>query len=49
MKKIINIKIGLEDTTIGYKKKYFKNRVEAVKAAISHLQAILNAKVIYND
>ena len=39
--KVIKIKIGTENTTIKYSKKYFKNRVAAIKASISHLEGIL--------
>ena len=40
-KNIIKIKIKWDDTTIWYAKKVFKNRVQALKAAISHLERIL--------
>jgi len=39
--KVIKIKIGLENTTVWYSKKHFKNRWEAVKSAIFHLERIL--------
>ena len=41
MDKVIKIKIGKENTTIWYSDKIFNNRVEAVKAAISHLERLL--------
>ena len=41
MGKVIKIKIGKENTTIWYSEKVFNNRVEAVKATISHLERML--------
>ncbi len=41
MKAIIKIEIGKEDTTIWHSKKFFKNRVDAIETAISHLETIL--------
>ena len=46
MAKLIKIQISLNDTKIGYNKSEFKNRREAIKAAIFHLQNILDLKVI---
>ena len=40
-RKVIKIKIGKENTTIYYSEKFFKNRVEAIKATISHLERLL--------
>ena len=41
MGKVVKIKIGKEYTTIWYSDKVFRNRVEAVKAAIIHLERLL--------
>ena len=40
-RKVLKIKIGRENTTIYYSDKFFKNRVEAIKATISHLERLL--------
>ena len=39
--KVIKVKIGMKITTISYRKKYIKNRQDAVKFAIEHLKEIL--------
>ena len=39
--KVIKIKIGMKITTISFRKKYIKNRQNAVKFAIEHLQKML--------
>ena len=44
--KVIKIKIGNESTTIWYSQRIFKNRIEAVKAAICHLERMLEEAVI---
>jgi len=41
MKKIIKIKIGLEDTKIWWNKKYIKDKEKVIKTAISHLERLL--------
>ena len=40
-RKVIKIIIKPKDTKIYYSKKYFKNRVDSINAAISHLTEIL--------
>ena len=40
-KKVIKIKIELENTTIWYNDKLIKSRWEAIKLAIDHLESIL--------
>lgn len=39
--KVIKIKIKPNDTKIYYSKKFFRNRVQAIKASIFHLESIL--------
>jgi len=47
-KKIIKIRIDLEDTRVYYSNRYFKNRVEAIKASIQHLESILKLYDVKN-
>jgi len=46
IKKILKVKIGLEETKIWYNEKFFQGKVEAVKAIISHLQRMLDTGTI---
>lgn len=41
IKTLLKVKINKNITRISYKKKAFKNRVEAIKAIINHLQGLL--------
>ena len=47
-KKIIKIKIGLEETKVSYSEKFFKTRIEAIEAAINHLQRMVD-EVDFNN